>query len=167
MCMLVCVHTSKCGMWGGGGWAIPYILYMDCTGVDCPPSPSRPPQRELIYLALNGGWANLASWELFRVIIPPLFSLMEVLAPLHPFVPPGHWVSTARPCRRWAQSSLLSACLLVLEAMLHLTLGNRMQADSVMYRSVLACTKRENRVEIQGRRHILFNLLNHTHAILV
>lgn len=77
-------------MWVVGGWGVSYSIYTvhglywsRLSPLPLPPST----ERELIYLALNGGWANLASWELFRVIIPPLFSLMEVLAPPSSFCP--------------------------------------------------------------------------------
>lgn len=88
MCVLVCVHHSKYGLCGRGvetvasSACIP--LYMDSMDMSWMPLPPPPflfcKEREVIYLGRNCGWAKAAGWELFRVIIPPVFSLTVVSA---------------------------------------------------------------------------------------
>lgn len=126
MCMLVCVHSCKCGLLGRGfgEWVIPYALYMDCTGVDCPPSPSRLQQRERVNLSWSQWWVG-KSCQL-RVIqsnYPPSVFTNNGFSPPSFFCPAwslglhGETASNKAGvggCQ--AQASLLSARLLVLEA---------------------------------------------------
>lgn len=146
-------------------------MYCTCTVQEwtATPSPSCSVQRERVNFScsqLVGG--QILPVELFRVIIPPLFSLIEVLAP-----PPSSFcpaLVTGSPWRervqqrRQAKASLLSACLLVLGAMLHLTLGNKMQRDRVLKKICCVCVffleaKRDTCIEIQaGNIFSLFDL---------
>lgn len=108
MCVLVCVHSSKCGLVQGSGegrGGSGDVCYSACTvhGVNrsklthnplLPPPLAHPPsplpalphpdpadrKSSFIWTWIVGG-ANSARWELLRVIIPPLLLLIMVLDP--------------------------------------------------------------------------------------